>query len=36
MIDWGMVAGLAIAVTITVILWWLARRARRHPIEEGL
>ncbi len=36
MIDWGMVAGLVIAVVITVILGWLARRARRHPPEEGL
>jgi hypothetical protein len=36
MIDWGTIASLAIAIIITVILWYLAHRARRHPIDEGL
>jgi hypothetical protein len=36
MIDWGVVADVVVAVVITVILWWISRHARRHPIEEGL
>ena len=36
MIDWGMIAGLALAVAITAILWWLAHQARRRPTEEDI
>ena len=36
MIDWGTVAPVVVAVIFTAILWWIAHRARRHPIEEGL
>ena len=36
MTDWGTIAGVIAAVAITAILWWISRRARHHPIEEGL
>jgi hypothetical protein len=36
MIDWDAVTSVVLAVAITVILWWISRRARRHLIEDGL